>query len=108
MWSPGWRSLHLNGPVPTGAVLSGVLFGSGVSAMCFGTMKVQDRIDMYGAYGCAIFQVISVGLTTVTSRMNWWPVRRPARNLVLLLISRLNFTSAAVNGVPSCHLTPSR
>jgi len=45
MWSPGTRSTHLNAPVPTGAVLKDEVLGSAsLPRMCFGTMKVQDRI----------------------------------------------------------------
>ena len=53
-------------------------------------------------------QVISVWLTTVTSRRRSWPARRPDRNFGSTSRARLYFTSSAVKGVPSCHFTSER
>ena len=53
-------------------------------------------------------QWISVGDTTVISRTRSWPARRPLRKLGETISSRVYFTSSAVKGLPSCHLTSSR
>src|SRR5438132_12019439 len=64
--------------------------------------------------GCGRFKwkVTSLSPLTVTSSRFWYQALRGLRrNFSFALpsrVSQVHFTSLTVNGLPSCHLTPSR
>ncbi len=52
--------------------------------------------------------LIEVGDSTSILETSSWPTRLALRNVGSLMRSRVNLTSSAVNGVPSCQTTSPR
>src|SRR4030095_15864822 len=102
-----FHSTNLKGPVPTGARLkSEPIFCTAVGE----TIPIQyiARVRRIGPYGSL------VTTSTVRSSTTSAPSREPARlaqragGVPLSARSNVNFTAAALNGVPSWNFTPGR
>jgi hypothetical protein len=89
-----FHSTNLNGPVPTGARLKSapILVTAAGDTM---PMQYIARVRKIGPYGSRV--------TTSTVRL-----AHRAGGLPLRARSNVNFTAAALNGVPSWNFTPGR
>ncbi len=97
----------MNGPVPTGVSFANFWICAAVipSQRCFGRMGIASP----GSKACGRLYVTSTvegsaALTPVMSTSHWAYCDWPWAPIVV----NVKTTSSAVNGVPSCHVTPDR
>ncbi len=111
LWLPVTYSFILNGPVPTGDFLlnSAAVLISWPFRMCFGTMPAVYAMKIgSGANDDLSWNLTVDGSTTVSSLMAERSPRRRVFVKGFRMLSKVNLTSSAENGVPSCHLTSLR
>src|SRR5712664_3010007 len=106
MNDPFCHSLNMNGPVPIGALLLGLVLKSVPSYKCFGTIGIEptSKMPRNGPNGC--FNVKTTVKSSGASIFSTCTVLLRARGWVCLSMSIENSTSADVNGLPSCQVTP--
>src|SRR6266851_890853 len=109
-YSPRRHSLNMNGPVPTGRLElnSSVLISDDPSSTCLGRMPTSIVVARNGQSGPLRVTWNVAGLGASKDAM----LSKRVRNGVLVFASRtdwkVNFTSSAVKGCPSDHLTLGR
>src|SRR5262249_55412396 len=99
-----FHSTNLNGPVPTGARLkSGPIFPTAVGETM--PMQYMASVRRIGPYGSLV--TISTVRSSTTSAPSSEPARLAQRagGVPLSARSYVNFTAAALNGVPSWNFT---
>src|SRR6267142_2094255 len=106
MNDPFCHSLNMNGPVPIGALLLGLVLKSVPSYKCLGTIGSEptSKMPRNGPNGC--FSVNTTVRSSGASTFSSCTRLARARAWVCLHISIENRTSADVNGLPSCQVTP--
>src|SRR6266550_1813341 len=108
----GEHGSTVNGPVPTGfgsSQVSGWAAPAPVEKMCFGTMPTWlAKLKKYGPAGW--LNLIVTCLPLAVTLVSPAPVHSAYRSVDGTFFIRLNVysTSAALNGCPSFHVTPSR
>src|SRR5262245_38737242 len=107
MKSPFFHSLNTNGPVPIGALRAGCVVKSFPSYTCFGNTCDSYELNAASSIGVGSdrrrITVEASGVSTVVTLLK---VIRPRGCSFFQISSRENLTSAEVNGLPSCQVTP--
>ncbi len=111
MWLPETHSLNMNGPVPTGARNHlWVLISAPDSSprMCFGSRPAVATRSRNGASTAENWKTTVCSSGVSTREILFQPTRPRTSIAGSITTLCVKATSADVNGLPSCHLTPFR
>ncbi len=104
----------MNGPVPTGLLLyaTWLMFGY-CASRCFGNTgngaaPIAKNVAMNGAKGRLRWTTAVYLSGSSMRRIRSYPVRVWTLLLGFIAACHENTTSSALNGTPSCHVTPRR